>query len=60
MIFEGQHNHPPLPQHKLTYPARKAVRDAFEVVGDGGVTAGRLLNGMSIWSAALPSKLGHV
>jgi hypothetical protein len=45
VLFEGQHNHPPLPQHKLMHPARQAVGEAFEAVRGGGITAGRLLNG---------------
>ena len=46
VLFDGQHNHPPLPQHKLTYPARQAVDKAFEAARDGGITAGRLVNGV--------------
>jgi len=45
VMFEGQHNHPPLPQHKLTHAAKRAVNEVFEAAGDGGITAGRLLNG---------------
>ena len=47
--FDGLHNHPAFPHHKLTMADKKAVDKAYLDANDPGITAQRLNNGTSYY-----------